>query len=181
MEGVHRKRTPPNAAKADLFKPAYKRLRRSHHTINVMAMFLGCASLFVMSFGDYRPEASPGLLAVSAGLLTSAAITAVAALQITAMLLVHFEDCDDPGRYECAAAWLPVVLIDIVIIEFLVGLVVRCHATLGLWPAALLGCELTALMCISSLVAFHLWRAMDQTNKVAAATSGGEKKARVKK
>jgi hypothetical protein len=69
-----------------------------------------------------------------------------------------------------------------VIIEFLAGLVVRCHATLGFWPAALLGCELTALMCISSLVAFHLWRAMDQTtNKVAAATSGGEDKAGVKK
>jgi hypothetical protein len=147
-----------------------------------MAMFLSCASLSVTSFGGYRLEASSGLLAVSSGLLTSAVITAVVTLLVTAMLLVHFEDCDEPGRYECAAAWLPVVLIDIVITEFLVGLVVRCHATLGFWPAALMDFELAALMCVSSLVTFHMWRAMDQTtNRVAAATSGGEKKARVKK
>lgn len=182
MDRGHGKCMLRSTAKANLVKPACNRLKQSYPTFDVIAMFKGCASLFVISFGDYRHEASPGLRDVLAGLLTSALMTAVVALLVTAMLLVYFQYCDAPGSYESVVAWLPVVLVDIVIIEFLIGLVVRCQATMGVWPAALMGCELAVLMAVSSMVVFHLWRTMNQkTSHVAAATSGGESKARVRK
>lgn len=157
-----------------------KRLQQPYNTIQIMAIFLSCVSTFLLSFDTPREEASLRMLDVSAGLPTSAAMTAVVALAIIAMLSFHFRRGDTTGRYDGAVVWLPVILIDIVIIEFLVGLGVRHSAKPGFWPGPIMGCELDIMITISLLVAFYVWRAgNDQEVDEVTITTARESKVRV--
>jgi hypothetical protein len=49
-------------------------------------------------------------------------MTTVISAMLTTMLLFRFEGHDTPTRKELGIAWSPLILLDLAIIEFLVGL-----------------------------------------------------------
>ncbi|KAH7377186.1 hypothetical protein B0T11DRAFT_273732 [Plectosphaerella cucumerina] len=61
-----------------------------------------------------------------------------------------------------AVAWLPVVLVDLTVLEFLVGLVAWYNANFGCWPAAMMSGQLGAMVLMSSFVAVYMRRMIHQ-------------------
>uniref|UniRef100_A0A0D2YIL3 Uncharacterized protein n=1 Tax=Fusarium oxysporum (strain Fo5176) TaxID=660025 RepID=A0A0D2YIL3_FUSOF len=74
-------------------------------------------------FGLSQPDSLSGLEFTAAALLTSTAITAVAAVAITTMLQFNFRSIK--GQYErldLIVSWVPLFLLDVVILQAMAGL-----------------------------------------------------------
>jgi hypothetical protein len=77
-----------------------------------------------------------------------------------------------PEHVASAVAWLPVVLVDLTIVEFLVGLVAWYTANFGCWPAAMMSGQLGAMGLMSLFVAVYMGRMMHQDG--SAGLGGGK-------
>ncbi|KAH7377134.1 hypothetical protein B0T11DRAFT_324957 [Plectosphaerella cucumerina] len=152
--------------------PMAMRLLRSYRNLNTISMVLSSSASFMIRFDDHRHGASPRLTDASAGLFTSTVITGVVAVLITTMLSFHLEGCDVSGAVDHAVAWLPVVLVDLTIVEFLVGLVAWYTANFGCWPAAMISGQLGAMGLMSLFVAVYMGRMMHQDG--SAGLGGGK-------
>ena len=64
-------------------------------------------------------------------------LSAVVAVMVATMLLFRFERHKKPARKDLRNVWAPLVLVDLVIVEFLFGLVfwyaARCSCGLEFW------------------------------------------------
>ena len=139
----------------------FNRLQRFYQTFNIIATLLGSLSLAVLSFSEFQDsDGSNSLINASAGLLTSSAITAVVAVMIATMLLFKFEGYERPRRKDLAIAWIPLILVDFVIVEFLIGVVLWYAAKYATWRAVLMGVQLAVLLAGAIVIAVWMWNSM---------------------
>jgi uncharacterized sodium:solute symporter family permease YidK len=140
----------------------FERVHRFYQTFNIIATLLGSLALAVLTFDDFNATNGNQLMEASAGLLTSAAVTAVVAVMIATMLLFKFEGHQHPTRKELGIAWIPLVLVDLVIVEFLFGIVLWYAARSAMWRSVLMGMQLVVLLTISIVLAIWMWNSMSE-------------------
>ncbi|KAJ9614037.1 hypothetical protein H2200_002173 [Cladophialophora chaetospira] len=138
----------------------FHRLQRFYHTFNIVSTLLGGLALAVLTFDEFRSTDVHGLLDASAGLLTSSTLTAVIAVTIATMLLFKFEGHERPTRKELLIAWIPLVLLDVVIVEFLLAVVFWYAAKYAPWRSVLMGAQLAVLLVGTVAIAVWMWRSM---------------------
>ncbi|EXL38874.1 hypothetical protein FOCG_18497 [Fusarium oxysporum f. sp. radicis-lycopersici 26381] len=118
---------------------------RFYNGFLLFAAWLAVLSLGVTIFGLSQPDGLSGLEFTAAALLTSTAITAIAAVAITTMLQFNFRSIK--GQYErldLLMSWLPLFLLDVVILEAMAGLL--------LWYTKNFPSELVAFFASETLV-----------------------------
>jgi hypothetical protein len=118
---------------------------RFYNSFLLFAAWLAILSLAVTIFGLSQPDSLSGLEFTAAALLTSTAIIAVAAVAITTML--QFTLRSIKGQYErldLIMSWVPLFLLDVVILEAMAGLL--------LWYTNNFPSELVAFFAFEVLV-----------------------------
>ena len=103
----------------------FTRLQRFYQTFNIIATLLGGPALAILTFDEFHHSQQSAMTHAAAGLLTSAALSAVVAVMVATMLLFRFEGHEKPTRQDLLIAWVPLVLLDLVIVEVLFGLMFR--------------------------------------------------------
>ncbi|KAJ9419023.1 hypothetical protein FOXG_16102 [Fusarium oxysporum f. sp. lycopersici 4287] len=96
---------------------------RFYNGLLLFVAWLAILSLGMTIFGLSQPDSLSGLEFTAAALLTSTAITAVAAVAITTMLQFNFRSIK--GQYErldLIVSWVPLFLLDVVILQAMAGL-----------------------------------------------------------
>ena len=96
---------------------------RFYNGLLLFVAWLAILSLGMTIFGLSQPDSLSGLEFTAAALLTSTAITAVAAVAITTMLQINFRSIK--GQYErldLIVSWVPLFLLDVVILQAMAGL-----------------------------------------------------------
>ncbi|KAK2666420.1 hypothetical protein RAB80_018077 [Fusarium oxysporum f. sp. vasinfectum] len=96
---------------------------RFYNGLLLFVAWLAILSLGMTIFGLSQPGSLSGLEFTAAALLTSTAITAVAAVAITTMLQFNFRSMK--GQYErldLIMSWVPLFLFDVVILQAMAGL-----------------------------------------------------------
>ncbi|KAK8109610.1 hypothetical protein PG999_007747 [Apiospora kogelbergensis] len=147
----------------------FHRLQRFYQIFNVIATLLGGLALAVLTFDEYHDEQKRSLLVdASAGLMTSSAITAVVAVMSATMLLFKFEGHERPTRMELAISWVPLVLVDVVIVEFLVGLVLWYAAQYSAASTAVMTLQLAGMLAGTIAMAIWMWNTMSQRSGLGA-------------
>lgn len=137
----------------------FQRLQRIYQSNNVVSALVAGLSLAVITFPEFHPTQSDAARAAE-GLLCSSAVTAVVAIMLSITLLFRFEGVEKASRSELALAWLPLVLMDFAIVEFLLGLVLWYVGKNNSWRNALMGSQLAFLLLVSVWVSFWMWKTM---------------------
>ena len=137
----------------------FKRLQRFYSIFNVLAALISGLSLATMTFDEFHPTIIPAARSAEA-LLCSSAMTATCCAMLSTMLMFRFESHDAATRKELAVAWLPLVLLDLAIVEFLIGLMVWYGTKAEAWRWGLVAGNLTVLLGVCVVVAVWMWRTM---------------------
>lgn len=141
----------------------FKRIQRFYQTFNIISTLLGGLSLAVMTFQDFQigdHDLPRRLIDVSAGFLTSSVLTAVIAVMLATILLFRFEGHDMPTRLDLAVSWVPLVLVDLVILEFLIGLMVWYAARYSRGAVIAMASQLVILLSATITIAIWVWNSM---------------------
>ncbi|KAF4332517.1 hypothetical protein FBEOM_13685 [Fusarium beomiforme] len=96
---------------------------RFYNGFLLFVAWLAILSLGVTIFGLSQPDSLSGLEFTAAALLTSTAITAIAAVAITTMLQFNFRSIK--GQYErldLIMSWVPLFLLEVVVLQAMAGL-----------------------------------------------------------
>ncbi|KAH7203162.1 uncharacterized protein BKA55DRAFT_531099 [Fusarium redolens] len=118
---------------------------RFYNGFLLFVAWLAILSLGMTTFGLSQPDSLSGLEFTAAALLTSTAITAIVAVAITTML--QFTLRSIKGQYErldLIMSWVPLFLLDVVILEAMAGLL--------LWYTNNFPSELVAFFASETLV-----------------------------
>jgi hypothetical protein len=102
-------------------------------------------ALASLTFDEFHPSDST-LIRAAEGCLTSSAVTAVISAMTATELLFHFEGFQKATRMDLAFAWLPLVLLDLSIVEFLVGLVCWYYGKSDRWRGTLMVAQSSSLL-----------------------------------
>jgi hypothetical protein len=86
-----------------------------------LAALISCLAVGALTLSEFHPTNSQ-FAEVAEGCLCSSATTAVIAAVAATMLLFHFEGHKNITRVELAVAWSPLMLLDLAIAEFTVGM-----------------------------------------------------------
>ncbi|CAI0643643.1 unnamed protein product [Colletotrichum noveboracense] len=132
----------------------FQRLLRFYNTFVILSALISGLAVAALTFPDFHPSTS-GVGEVGEGLLCSSAVTGVLSAVMATMLLFAFEGFERATRTDLAVAWSPLVLLDISIVEFLVGIVCWYWAKNVAWRGALVAVELGSLM--GCCVALSVW------------------------
>ncbi|KAK8055000.1 hypothetical protein PG993_000227 [Apiospora rasikravindrae] len=134
-----------------------------YQTFNLIFTLLSGLSLSVLTFDEFHNEQKHSdLVDASAGLMTSSAITAVVAVMTVTMLLFKFEGHVDPAWMDLAISWIPLILVDTAILEFLVGMVLWYTAKYSTTSTAIISLQLGILLVGTMLMAVWMWKTMRQ-------------------
>ncbi|KAL4922013.1 hypothetical protein BDW62DRAFT_172860 [Aspergillus aurantiobrunneus] len=134
----------------------FQRLRRFYSTFIVLAVLISGLSLAALTFDEFHPSPS-ALIRSAEGFLCSSAITAVVSAVLATMLLFRFEGMEDATRGDVAIAWSPLILLDVSILEFLVGVVCWYCGKSARWRAALIITQLMLLLGGCVIVCIWMW------------------------
>lgn len=135
----------------------FKRLHRFYKTLNVVSALVAGLSLANLTFSEFHPTDS-ALIRASEGLLCSSATTSVIAVMLLTMLLFKFEARDDATRKDMIIAWTPLVLLDIAIVEYLLGLLLWYASKTSLWRILLVASHLCVLLGYCVWVAVWMYK-----------------------
>ncbi|KAK8087779.1 hypothetical protein PG997_002740 [Apiospora hydei] len=136
---------------------------RFYQIFNIIATLLGGLSLAVLKFDEFHSEQEYShLVDASAGLMTNSAITAVVAVMTATMLLFKFEGHVDPTWMDLAISWVPLILVDIAILEFLVGMVLWYATKHSTASTAIISLQLGILLVGTIAMALWMWKMMRQ-------------------
>ncbi|WQF84252.1 hypothetical protein CDEST_09266 [Colletotrichum destructivum] len=133
----------------------FQRLLRFYNTFVVLAALVSGLAVAALTFPDFHPSSGPSQ--VGEGLLCSSAITAVLSAVMATMLLFAFEGIERASRMDLAVAWSPLVLLDISILEFLVGMTCWYCGKNVPWRGALMAVQLTWLMGFCVVLSIWVW------------------------
>jgi hypothetical protein len=106
----------------------------------VLVALISGLTVAALTFSEFHPTSS-GLIQASEGFLFSSAITAVIAAVVATMLLFQFEGLEKPTRRDLAVAWAPLVLVDLSVLEFLLGMVCWYYGKIAYWRGALMATQ----------------------------------------
>jgi hypothetical protein len=90
---------------------------------------------------------------------------------IATMLLFKFEGYEKLRRMDVAIAWIPLILMDFVIVEFLIAVVSWYPTKYAAWCAVLMSVQLAALLVGSIVIAVWMWNSISIKSGL-----GGEEK-----
>lgn len=79
---------------------------------------------------------------------------------LSTMLMFRFEGHETATRNGLGIAWLPLIFLDLAIVEFLVGLMVWYSTKADTWRWGLVAGHLTALLSLAIVVAVWMWNTM---------------------
>ena len=137
----------------------FKRLQRFYSIFNVLAALISGLSLAAMMFDEFHPTISVAGQSAEA-LLCSSALTATTCTMLSTMFMFRFEGHETATRKELAIAWLPLVLLDLAIVEFLIGLTVWYSTKADAWRWAMVAGSLGVLLTIAIVSAVWMWQTM---------------------
>jgi ABC-type xylose transport system permease subunit len=141
----------------------FQRLQRFYKTFALLNGFISVAGATALSMEEFHPTSS-SLAAISEGLLCSSIITAVTSAVICIMLLFRFEGAEKATQGELLLAWSPLILLDISVMEFLVGLVCWYLDRNASWRGLLLGIQFVALVAFCIGISFSMWSSFNAKN-----------------
>lgn len=149
----------------------FQRVHRFYKTFVVLSALISGLAVAALTFDEFHGTSS-GLIHASEGFLCSSAITAVVAAVVATMLLFQFEGVESVRRKDLAVAWSPLILLDLSIVEFLVGMVCWYSSKNMKWRGALMAAQLAGLMglCIAMcLWMLGMWFVLNETEGQAKA------------
>lgn len=118
-----------------------------------------------MILANSHSSVRPGLMDKSMAFFITSIIMAVITVVLTTMLLFLFDEHEKPTKYDVAIAWLPVILVDAAITQFLVGIMVWFAAMYdSCYP--IIACQLGVLIVCCTVIA--LWLKERQVHRVEA-------------
>jgi hypothetical protein len=126
----------------------------------VLAALVSGLSISALIFQEFHPAV--GASQIGEGFLCSSAITAVVSAVLATMLLFMFEGVERARRIDLAIAWSPLILLDLSIIEFLVGMVCWYYDSNSTWQGVLMATQLVGLLGFYIVVATWMWNSMSQ-------------------
>lgn len=133
----------------------FQRVQRFYSTFIVLSALVSGLALAALTFPEFHP--STGGIHIAEGFLCSSAITSLLAAVIATMLVFVFEGVEQATRTDLAVAWLPLVLLDVSIIEFLVGIVCWYCGNNIHWRGALMATQLVGLLGVCIALSLWIW------------------------
>ncbi|KAK2022030.1 hypothetical protein LX32DRAFT_603618 [Colletotrichum zoysiae] len=133
----------------------FKRLLRFYNTFVILAALVSGLAVAALTFPDFHPSSGP--TQIGEGLLCSSAITAVLSAVMATMLLFAFEGTERASRIDLAVAWSPLVLLDISIFEFLIGMTCWYCGRNVTWRGVLMAVQLAWLMGFCVVLSIWMW------------------------
>ncbi|KAE9981434.1 hypothetical protein BLS_007406 [Venturia inaequalis] len=137
----------------------FQRLCRFYKTLNVVAALVAGLSLAILTFNEFHPTES-SLVRAAEGFLCSSAITAVISAMTSTMLLFRFEGQEHATRKDLALAWSPLFMLDLAIVEYLLGLLLWYNGKNNRWRIALMSLQMVGLLLFSISLAVWMWQSM---------------------
>lgn len=137
----------------------FQRLCRFYKTLNVVAALVAGLSLAILTFNEFHPTKS-SLVRAAEGFLCSSAITAVISVMTSTMLLFRFEGQEYATRKDLALAWSPLFMLDLAIVEYLLGLLLWYNGKNNGWRIALMSLQMVGLLLFSISLAVWMWQTM---------------------
>ncbi len=125
----------------------------------------------MLTFDEFYPTPSP-LARAAEGFLSSSALTAIISVILAIMLFFRFEGHEGPTRKDLVLAWTLLILLDLAIVEFLLGLVFWYAGKNTRWRTSIIATQLAILFSLSIWAAIWMWTTMS--------IKGGLKKEEIK-
>lgn len=138
----------------------FQRLQRFYKTFALLNGFISVAGATALSMEEFHPTRSI-LASTSEGLLCSSVITAVTSAVICIMLLFRFDGAEKATQGELLLAWAPLILLDISVMEFLIGLVCWYIDRNASWRGLLLGIQFVTLTAFCIVISFSVWSSLN--------------------
>ncbi|GIJ86937.1 hypothetical protein Asppvi_005836 [Aspergillus pseudoviridinutans] len=136
-----------------------QRLKQFYKTFALLNGFISVASATALSMEEFHPTSS-SLASASEGLLCSSIITAIISAIMCIVLLLRFEGAENVTQGELAVAWAPLVLLDISVLEFLVGLLCWYLERNTSWRGLLMGVQFMVLTGFCVVLSFCIWSSL---------------------
>jgi hypothetical protein len=137
-----------------------QRLQRCYKIFALLNGFISVAGATALSMEEFHPTSS-SLASASEGLLCSSVITSITSAIMCIMLLFRFDGAETVTRGELAVAWAPLVLLDISVLEFLIGLLCWYLERNMSWRGLLMGTQFTVLTGFCIALSFCIWSSLE--------------------
>ena len=158
----------------------FQRLQRFYKTLNVVSALAAGLSLAVLTFGEFHPTQS-ALIRAAEGLLCSSALSSVISVMTSTMLLFNFEGRQSATRKDLAIAWSPLVILDLALVEYMLGLIFWYSGKNTGWSTALLSSQFAILLGYCIWISIWMWMTMSNKGGLggeeARATAEGKRTA----
>lgn len=148
----------------------FQRIQRMYKTFVVLAALISGLAVAALTLNEYHPPSSD-LIFASEGFLCSSAITAIISAVLAIMLLFQFEGSQRATRRDLAVAWAPLVLLDLSVVEFLVGMVCWYCSKNARWRGALVTAQLVGLLGLCAGLSTWMWFYMSQKGNLGVEES----------
>lgn len=142
----------------------FQRVRNFYKLFAFAGSLVGAVSVTALSLPEFHPAIST-LASVSEGLLCSSTITGTVSAVTAVMLLFRFEGVEEASRGDSLVAWLPLVLLDLSVLEFLVAMVCWYWDKSPYQGASLVCMQFVTLLSICITLATWMWVSMKDMAK----------------
>jgi hypothetical protein len=122
---------------------------------------VGGLSFALLTLSEFHPTQLP-IARVAEGLLCSSTMTAIISVMLSTMLLFTFEGHETATRKDLAIAWSPLLLLELCIGEYLLGLMFWYSGKNKGWTATMMRVQLAVLLLYSYWVAIWMWQTMSR-------------------
>lgn len=139
----------------------FRRTQRFYSTFAILAALVSGLSVAALAFPEYH--SNDGHNQVSEGFFCSSAITSVISAVMGTMLLFSFEGVERACRVDLAVVWMPLILLDLSIVEFLVGMVCWYWDNNARWRGALMAAQLAVLLGFTIILSIWIWFQMSKS------------------
>lgn len=133
----------------------FQRIQRFYSTFVILAALVSGLAVAALTFNEFH--SSTGLSLTGEGFLCSSAITGVVSAVLATMLLFSFEGLERASRLDLAVAWSPLVLLDLSVLEFLVGTVCWYVDKNVRWRGAIMATQLAVLLGFTLTLSAWMW------------------------
>ncbi|KAH6871726.1 hypothetical protein B0T10DRAFT_466533 [Thelonectria olida] len=138
--------------------PMFDRVLRFYRAFDIIAAFPAIIALVIMVFGGLRDHQKADMAHALVLLLASAVVTSIIAITLSKILLFKFERNQHLAERRSTSIWLPTILVDISIVEVLVGFVFWIANSYAIWVAILIGVEALVLLIGIIALAWKIWK-----------------------